>query len=137
MIRTIGQRTIENLNSQISRLQARNLALGAMRSASQIAGAGQHKLNDGYQHPKIGYGTYKVGYIPASAAGSGGKSTGDGSEATDCVRAALDVGYRLFDCAQFYGNEKFVAVGNFGAKYKLNEVNSLIINQLFEKNEMN
>lgn len=26
-------------------------------------------LNDGYKHPKIGFGTYKVGFIPASASG--------------------------------------------------------------------
>lgn len=26
-------------------------------------------LNDGLKHPKIGFGTYKVGFIPASASG--------------------------------------------------------------------
>ncbi|EDQ89549.1 uncharacterized protein MONBRDRAFT_8086 [Monosiga brevicollis MX1] len=39
------------------------------------------KLADGTQHPMLGFGTYKD---------------------------AVDVGYRYFDCAQFYGNEEIV-----------------------------
>eukprot|EP00304_Pavlova_gyrans_P014647 CAMPEP_0206061496 /NCGR_PEP_ID=MMETSP1466-20131121/54259_1 /ASSEMBLY_ACC=CAM_ASM_001126 /TAXON_ID=44452 /ORGANISM="Pavlova gyrans, Strain CCMP608" /LENGTH=300 /DNA_ID=CAMNT_0053436845 /DNA_START=1 /DNA_END=903 /DNA_ORIENTATION=+ len=56
----------------------------------------------------VGYGTYKVGYVPASAssvAHSGGESGGEGPSARECVAQALEVGYRFLDCAQFYGNE--------------------------------
>jgi diketogulonate reductase-like aldo/keto reductase len=65
-------------------------------------------LNDGYVHPLIGYGTYKVGYVPASASAAvvGAQPAGaDGPSARECVAQALAVGYRFLDCAQFYGNE--------------------------------
>jgi diketogulonate reductase-like aldo/keto reductase len=65
-------------------------------------------LNDGYVHPLIGYGTYKVGYVPASASAAvvGAQPAGaDGPSARACVAEALAVGYRFLDCAQFYGNE--------------------------------
>ncbi|KAJ1622694.1 NADP-dependent oxidoreductase domain-containing protein [Pavlovales sp. CCMP2436] len=65
-------------------------------------------LSDGSMHPAIGYGTYKVGFVPASAsaAAAGQQTAGaEGPSARDCVRQALDVGYRFLDCAQFYGNE--------------------------------
>lgn len=68
------------------------------------------QLNDGSSHPMLGYGTYKVGYIPpsASSAASGGDSGASGGgavSAEQCVSDALAEGYRFFDCAQFYGNE--------------------------------
>jgi len=60
----------------------------------------------------IGFGTYKVGFIPASASSaaptSGGAASNTGPSARECVRMALEVGYRFLDCAQFYGNEKEV-----------------------------
>eukprot|EP00618_Florenciella_parvula_P032034 CAMPEP_0119530778 /NCGR_PEP_ID=MMETSP1344-20130328/44571_1 /TAXON_ID=236787 /ORGANISM="Florenciella parvula, Strain CCMP2471" /LENGTH=357 /DNA_ID=CAMNT_0007570845 /DNA_START=82 /DNA_END=1155 /DNA_ORIENTATION=+ len=65
-------------------------------------------LNDGRTHPQIGFGTYKVGFIPASAsaAAAGAEDAGaQGPTAKECVVAALGVGYRMLDCAQFYGNE--------------------------------
>lgn len=68
-------------------------------------------LRDGTAHPAIGFGTYKVGFIPASAssavAASGG---GDAPQRTaeECVRDALEVGYRFLECAEFYGNESEV-----------------------------
>ena len=65
-------------------------------------------LNDGNKHPMIGYGTYKVGVIPASASGAGGASSATGTDPKQVVRQALDVGYRFLDCAQFYNNEKGV-----------------------------
>lgn len=65
-------------------------------------------LSDGTAMPQIGYGTYKVGFVPASAssAAAGAESSG-GTQRTaqECVREALQVGYRFLDCAQFYGNE--------------------------------
>jgi len=66
-------------------------------------------LNDGNLHPRIGFGTYKVVYIPASASSSGGVTTSGDTDVTKRVfKDALEVGYRFFDCAQFYGNEKQV-----------------------------
>mmetsp|Transcript_83691 Transcript_83691/g.223848 ORF Transcript_83691/g.223848 Transcript_83691/m.223848 type:complete len:313 (-) Transcript_83691:8-946(-) len=50
------------------------------------------KLRDGSLIPVLGFGTYKV---PAEDVGI-------------VLADALDVGYRLFDCAKFYGNEAAV-----------------------------
>jgi len=60
-------------------------------------------LNNGQEHPAIGYGTYKVGFIPASA--SSGQSETVTRTAKDCVVDALKCGYRFLECAQFYNNE--------------------------------
>ncbi|KAL3773311.1 hypothetical protein ACHAW5_000258 [Stephanodiscus triporus] len=59
-------------------------------------------LRDGTAHPIVGFGTYKVGFVPASAS-----SAVDGPlrPASDCVGDALRVGYRFLECAEFYGNE--------------------------------
>lgn len=63
-------------------------------------------LRNGMDHPSIGFGTYKVGFIPASASSA---ASGQGEAVTrtakDCVLDALQVGYRFLECAQFYGNE--------------------------------
>ncbi|KAK5638448.1 hypothetical protein RI129_012743 [Pyrocoelia pectoralis] len=48
------------------------------------------KLNNGHEIPVIGFGTFK------STEG----------EANRIVKEAIDVGYRHFDCAYFYGNEQ-------------------------------
>ena len=63
-----------------------------------------YRLNDGRLHPAIGFGTYKCGVIPASASGGGGIPA-DHVSANDIIHDAIDVGYRMFDCAQFYMNE--------------------------------
>lgn len=47
-------------------------------------------LDNGYQLPTLGLGTYKA----------------DKSMADDTIKTAIDMGYRHFDCAWFYGNEK-------------------------------
>lgn len=68
-------------------------------------------LNDGGKHPIAGFGTYKVGFIPASAsAAAAGQEQSGGTQVTarECVKLALEVGYRFLDCAQFYGNEREV-----------------------------
>jgi hypothetical protein len=65
-------------------------------------------LSDGTLHPAIGFGTYKVGFIPASASavvGSAGGSQTPERTAQECISDALDCGYRFLECAEFYGNE--------------------------------
>jgi len=71
------------------------------------------KLNDGHLHPAIGYGTYKVGVVPASASSAVavGSTATDAVNPADCVSAALKLGYRFLDCAEFYANEKAVGEG--------------------------
>lgn len=64
------------------------------------------KLLDGTEHPSIGFGTYKVGFIPASASSAtAGSDETPQRTAKECVADALAVGYRFLECAQFYGNE--------------------------------
>jgi len=69
------------------------------------------KLRDGTDHPAIGFGTYKVGFIPASASSavassdSGAQASTDERTAEECVTDALSLGYRFLECAEFYGNE--------------------------------
>ena len=63
-------------------------------------------LRNGMSHPAIGFGTYKVGFIPASASASvAGTAGGVERTAEECVSDALSVGYRFLECAEFYGNE--------------------------------
>lgn len=63
-------------------------------------------LRDGTLHPAIGFGTYKVGFIPSSASSAVSGATDEPQRtAEECVRDALDVGYRFLECAEFYGNE--------------------------------
>eukprot|EP01082_Thalassiosira_pseudonana_P015509 g14218.t1 g14218 contig9:1413419-1414612(+) len=77
-------------------------------------------LRDGTSHPAIGFGTYKVGFIPASASAAVEGTTTDEQlrTAAECVRDALDVGYRFLECAEFYGNEAEVgkAIKESGVK---------------------
>ncbi len=51
------------------------------------------ELNDGERTPKIGFGTFKLE---------------KGDEAKQSVLHAIEVGYRLIDCARLYGNEASV-----------------------------
>lgn len=46
-------------------------------------------LNNGIEIPYIGYGTYKV----------------VGKDSKECIKMALEAGYRYLDTASFYGNE--------------------------------
>jgi len=76
---------------------------------SQLLNCPTILLRDGTAHPCIGFGTYKVGFIPASASAAVAGSAGIVERtAEDCVSDALDVGYRFLECAEFYGNEKEV-----------------------------
>jgi len=71
------------------------------------------ELNDGKLHPVVGYGTYKVGVVPASASSAvaAGTTETDAVKPADCVAKALELGYRFVDCAEFYANEKAVGEG--------------------------
>ncbi len=51
------------------------------------------RLSNGIEMPSVGYGVYKI----------------DGDECRKCVTDAINVGYRMIDTAQYYGNE--IAVG--------------------------
>ena len=66
-------------------------------------------LQNGQTHPAIGFGTYKVGFIPASAssvtAANSASSNTVERTAEECVADALACGYRFLECAEFYGNE--------------------------------
>ena len=42
-------------------------ALSRSRPTASLSNAPTVALNDGTRHPQIGFGTYKVGFIPASA----------------------------------------------------------------------
>ena len=56
--------------------------------------------------PAISFGTYKVGFIPASASSAvAAGATEVQRTAKECVSDALSVGYRSLECAEFYGNE--------------------------------
>lgn len=69
-------------------------------------------MQNGHLHPAIGFGTYKVGFVPASASSASTSSSTMTPErsAKDCVMDALQVGYRCLECAQFYGNEEQVGL---------------------------
>ena len=58
--------------------------------------AGGIALNDGYRIPRFGFGTFKLAL---------------GGEAEQTVAFAIQDGYRLIDCARFYGNEAAVGIG--------------------------
>ena len=65
-------------------------------------------LRNGMEHPSIGFGTYKVGFIPASASSAAVDAKKESRSAVDCIQDALDVGYRCLECAEFYGNQEAV-----------------------------
>ena len=77
------------------------------------------------KHPAIGFGTYKVGFMPASASEAVNKpSTSSTTERTavECVADALDTGYRFLECAEFYGNEAAVGQAMAASKIPRNEL---------------
>jgi len=53
-------------------------------------------LRDGTPHPVIGFGTYKVGFIPASASAADTDGVPQRT-AEECVSDALDCGYRFLE----------------------------------------
>jgi len=85
----------------------------AMSSSCPTTTIPSVQLKDGNQHPLLGYGTYKVGVVPASASSAvaAGSTDTDAVDPADCVASALGLGYRFLDCAEFYANEKSVGEG--------------------------
>jgi diketogulonate reductase-like aldo/keto reductase len=74
--------------------------------SSSLINAPTIPLRNGMVHPTIGFGTYKVGFIPASASTvAESDKVGMERSASECIKDALDCGYRFLECAQFYGNE--------------------------------
>lgn len=71
-------------------------------------------LNNGIQMPLVGYGVFQIK---------------DLDECERCVLDAFDVGYRLIDTAQAYGNE--VAVGNAIKKSGVNRSELFITTKLW------
>jgi len=73
------------------------------------------RLRNGRLHPAIGFGTYKVGFVPPSASSASTTTTKSSPSTTsssppqrtaqECVLDALTVGYRCLECAEFYGNQ--------------------------------
>lgn len=65
--------------------------------------------------PLLGFGTYKVGSIPASATGAGGAQP-KLRPALEVLKDAAEAGYKMFDCAQFYENEESIGAALKSAK---------------------
>jgi diketogulonate reductase-like aldo/keto reductase len=91
----------------------------AAASTTALLNCPKITLRNGMEHPAIGFGTYKVGFIPASASAAVvGQAGVVERTAEECVADALSVGYRFLECAQFYGNEHEVgkAIAKSGVK---------------------
>ncbi|XRB00888.1 aldo-keto reductase family 4 protein [Pycnococcus provasolii] len=75
----------------------------------------EFRMRNASNHPAVGFGTYKCGYLPPSSAQAqtegDANPAGAGPSASTIVASALDVGYRFLDCAQFYNNEADVGIG--------------------------
>lgn len=66
------------------------------------------ELSDGSLHPMAGFGTYKIGFVPASSNTAGQAGHDPERDPKEIIKDAVAAGYRYIDCAQFYGNEKIV-----------------------------
>lgn len=67
-------------------------------------------LGSGFM-PLVGFGTYKVGAVPASASSAADGAPPPPSGPDVCIKIvtdALNSGYSMLDCAQFYMNEAWV-----------------------------
>lgn len=77
-------------------------------------------MRNGLMHPAIGFGTYKVGYVPpsSSSVAAGNSSAGVPLRSAVAVMAdALTAGYRFLECAQFYNNQ--AEIGQAIAAYSI------------------
>lgn len=83
---------------------------------------------NGNLHPPIGFGTYKIGYLPPSSASAlAGTEVSNPVDCAAVVCTALSNGYRFIDCAEFYGNEDKVGDGIAQWKSKGGNVDDLFI----------
>ncbi|CAE8628167.1 unnamed protein product [Polarella glacialis] len=78
----------------------------ALPSSPIAAAAPMLPLLDGRSIPSIGFGCYKVGVVPGSAAGAA--AAAKPAPAMQVIADAIAAGYRCFDSAQFYENEDLV-----------------------------
>mmetsp|Transcript_3118 Transcript_3118/g.7501 ORF Transcript_3118/g.7501 Transcript_3118/m.7501 type:complete len:314 (-) Transcript_3118:24-965(-) len=79
----------------------------------------------GVDIPLVGYGTYKVGASPASTTI---KYVPDRST-VDVVMDALQAGYRMFDCAEYYINEE--GIGEAIARSKIPRKELFIVSKVW------
>jgi hypothetical protein len=102
-------------------LQMSSSSSSSVHTHTTLANPPTIPLRNGMQHPAIGFGTYKVGVIPASASSATAAAAGSNNTtsttssstveqqhsrtAREIVAEALKVGYRFLECAEFYGNE--------------------------------
>lgn len=107
--RQIGERLQSNYFLTLKHLHPRQDWRLRQSMSSSAIDCPTISLRDGTAHPAIGFGTYKVGFVPASASAAASESAPQRS-ARECVKDALDVGYRLLECAEFYGNEQQVGL---------------------------
>lgn len=67
------------------------------------------KLLDGSFMPSQGFGTYKICRIPGASGNSNGSLTViEEHDMYSILLAALNTGFRLFDCAEFYENHELI-----------------------------
>jgi diketogulonate reductase-like aldo/keto reductase len=106
----LAKRSVSSSRSIASRrpsLHSTTTATTMMSSASASSATTESiptiPLRNGQHHPSIGFGTYKVGFMPPSASNT--VATTNHRPAGDVIRDALRAGYRCFECAEFYGNE--------------------------------
>ena len=71
-------------------------------------------LRDGTLHPSIGFGTYKVGFVPASASSAAAGASAGNNEpqrtAEECIRDALDIGYRFLEWYEYMYTKKLLFI---------------------------
>jgi len=91
------------------------------------------KLHDGRSMPCLGFGCYKVGVVPGSAAGAA--DAPKPAPAKEVMADAIASGYRCFDCAQFYENEDIIGEAIKAAGVSRNElyiISKVWTNRIFE-----
>lgn len=91
------------------------------KMALQNVAGGTHVLNTGYHIPLVGFGTYKV----------------TGENVLPAIDAALSAGYRMFDTAKYYHNEKELgeAIKQLLPKHGLTRNDIFITTKFFPESE--
>lgn len=84
-----------------------------------------YMLQDGTLHPSVGFGTYKIGFIPLSTTIPAKVDR----PTKDVVLEAINAGYRLFDCAEYYQNE--AGIGEAIRESKVPREDILIVSKVW------